>query len=239
MNITVGSIFRTSTEYIDRYVDQVYRFANSKYMHPHGLNIIAVEGDSTDDTRATLARELMGSHLNYILKKADHGGPDFGKVDDSRRWSQISFACNKVLDSIGPGADIFVYVESDLIWSPETMVSLIQNVVAARNAVYTCMVFNGGDGSFWDTWAFRKNGIKFGHWPPYHVEIEPSHLFTKVDSCGSILAMSADVARRCRFSAMDGIVGWCRDIYEHGYPIFLDTKLSIVHPSTWHAPKEN
>lgn len=238
MNIAIGSIFRNSTKHIDRYIDQVYRLAHSEMMRPHNIHVIAVEGDSTDDTYAVLARDLRDAHVDYVLKQASHGGPDYGRVDDARRWSQIAMACNHVLESVRDDDDILVYVESDLIWSPKTVWDLIVSAClpTPEPAVLTCMVWNGADGSFWDTWAFRKNGVNFQHWPPYHPNMQIGTM--ALDSCGSILVMPGKIARQCRFQADDGIVGWCRDIRAHGYPIYLDPDLSIVHPSKWHAPRE-
>ena len=112
----LASIFRDSAAYVDRY------FAQVDALRQHiPVTLYLAEGDSTDGTWVVLNERTTDD--DYLFQIA-HGGPKFGSVNNPQRWKQIAYVCNGLLDSI-PQQGNLIYVESDLIWEPETMLTLL------------------------------------------------------------------------------------------------------------------
>lgn len=224
MNVVLASIFRNSTGYLDRCFDQAARLRAALEADGHTLRLLLAEGDSSDGTWEQLQQRIGSSGR---LLKLEHGGPEFGSVDNEQRWRQISFVCNGLLAAVPQEANAVIYVESDLIWEPETMLALL-GALDTVPAV-SPMSFHQA-GFFYDTWGFRRNGIRFQPNPPYHPDLH-GDVAMRIDSAGSCIVMRGEVARSCRFDPPElGIVGFCRDIYRHGYSLTLLPAYRVVHP---------
>jgi hypothetical protein len=87
---------------------------------------IAVEGDSRDSTRADLSQALQV--LPGMLVTRNHGGPVFGSTEEPARFRALQGVGNGILESVPDDVDVLVYVESDLIWAPTTILALIDRV---------------------------------------------------------------------------------------------------------------
>jgi hypothetical protein len=122
--------------------------------------------------------------------------------------------------------DVLVYVESDLVWDAPTIVRLVSQVKPGTDVVAP-LIFAGEH--FYDVWAFRKNGARFGPFHPYHSELNHDGL-TVVDSVGSCLIMRGEVARRCRIIDDEALVGFSRDVWAKGYNIHCDSRERVRHP---------
>lgn len=122
--IAIGSVFRDSVGYLDRYFSQLAGLRELLEAGGARLRPVLVEGDSRDWTFNELERRTKGWEGAAVVKR-EHGGPKFGSVDNPTRWRQLAFACNGVLEALEPSDDALVYVESDLLWKPETMVRLL------------------------------------------------------------------------------------------------------------------
>jgi hypothetical protein len=231
MNFVLASIFRNSSSYVDRYIRQasLLRDAINK-LHPqntHSLRLVLTEGDSTDDTYDLLDLAAAGKGFSYDLEQVNHGGPSFGSVDNKTRWRNISRVCNATLDRIQPSDDIVIYVESDLLWSPDVMTSLIRHLWQVNAVAPMC--FHATTGLFYDTWGFRKNGKQFQPKPPYHLDVQD--ILTPIDSAGSCIVMRGEVARKARFTPPEfGIVGFGYDMNAQGYQLWLDPNQLVIHP---------
>lgn len=225
MQIALGSIFRNSTRYLPRYFNQVQRLGWELLRHGHTLRLVLVEGDSTDDTYRCL-QDMTAAYDAQVIK-VDHGGPEYGPIDDAQRWRNISLVCNKLLRHITRDDDIVIYVESDLMWEPETMVRLLHHLGDVDAVSPMCY---GPDGLFYDIWGFRKNGRNFQKTAPFHHEIMNDRL-TEIDSAGSCIVMRGAVARTCRFDPADqGIVGFCQNMRQNKYLLWLDSHSEVRHP---------
>jgi len=233
MKIAIGSIFRNSSSYLDRYVSQVKEL-DYLVSEGHLLFPILVEGDSTDDTWERLTR-LAGR--SKVIKR-EHGGKWYssGSEGTEERWRGISYACDGVLEAVELDVDIFIYVESDLIWEPETMMKLVGPVRDLGPSVLVPMCFYGPQPTvFYDTYGFWKDGVQFTNEAPYHPSLADwrggFQEFVEVDSAGSCLVMRGDVARNCRFDPPEkGIVGFCENIRANDYRIWLDPAEAVIHP---------
>lgn len=231
MILAIGSIFRNSSDYLLRYLDQVVQL--HAYLAPaSAIQLILVEGDSTDGTWHELIsglEKIRPLGITASLVKREHGGQVFGSVDSEQRWRQISFACNGVFENLPAVFDALIYVESDLIWNPQAMLALLEHLKSFP--AVSPMSFHR-DGFFYDVWGYRRNEQRFRSSPPYHPDLENLQAsLLQIDSAGSCIAMRADVARQVSFAYPDqGILGLCRSIYDHGYSLHLDPHQRVIHP---------
>lgn len=221
MNIVVGSAFRNSVHYLGRYFAQID--ALRKHFDPaHTVRVIAVEGDSKDKTRKILPRP------GVEVVTAAHGGPVYGSTEHSERMIALSKVGNSIFGAVKDTDDVLVYVESDLLWDPQTINSLIEKAITQEGGfdVFAPLIFAGQ--CFYDVWGFRKDGARFSPFAPYHSGMNGS--LTEIDSAGSCLVMRSIVARECRIRNDYCLVGWCEDARAHGYRIAVCSDLRIHHP---------
>lgn len=233
MTIVLGSVFRNSSSYVDRFFSQARNF-RMQILDEIPIELLLVEGDSLDDTWARLENwQKMNTMANTSIKliKRDHGGPEYGRIDDPVRWSQLAYAGNGVMENLPSDVSALIYVESDLIWSARD----VNHLIDCLYGVYQCEAVAPlckwlRNGNFYDTWGYRANGVKFASAPPYHQGLIPGKLI-ELDSAGSMIVMRGEVAKQVRFSEKDCIVGLCRNIRELGYHLRLNTNVTIWHPS--------
>lgn len=224
MKIVLGSAFRNSAgRQIDRYFSQARTLRNALEHQGHSLFVVASEGDSSDNTPHVLDVELTtipGKRVTY-----NHGGPWFGSTEAPERFKALQGVGNSILEAVPDDAGILIYVESDLIWSNTTLLALLDRVLVDGLDVVSPLVFAGE--AFYDIFAFRKSGSRFGPFPPFHPELNG---LTEVDSTGSCLVMKADVARKARVSDHNGLVGFCDEARSKGFHVWVDPDQRIFHP---------
>lgn len=228
MKIAMASMFRNSTGYLTRYAKQVDELRQRLVADGHSFMLIAAEGDSSDSTFDRL-RELT-SHFDADVFKREHGGKHaWHSVDIPERWKALAWVCNGILDRIPDTVDKLIYVESDLTWAPDTMLSLLDDLDDTHPAVATMCHTSGVRGEFYDLWGHIKNGRNFNPFPPYHPELGEG--LTVIDSAGSCISMLGKVARcpRVRFSEHDHVRGLGRTIREAGYSLWVDPRLRVIH----------
>jgi len=223
MIIGLGSIFRNSVGYLDRYFAQARALKTELAKEDIKFRLILVEGDSWDNTWGGLA--ALSNDLDIVIVKRAHGGPPWGSVDDPARWAALSWCCNGVLDHVEKDVDVMIYVESDLVWDAATMVALTKQVSEQVPAI-SPMCFTSM-GHFYDVWGYLKNGKQFGPFPPYHDELAVDGL-TSIDSAGSCIVMRGDVARMVRFGPHDCVRGLGRSIWENGFSLWVDPTLRVM-----------
>ncbi len=231
MHIALASMFRNSTPYLDRYFDQVSRLHRVVRGQGHSFRVLWAEGDSADRTWERL-QGMARAYVADCFQRA-HGGPVYGSVDDAQRWRQISFVCNALLERVQPEDDALIYVESDLIWEPETMLALLEQLRELDAVAPMCF---HREGFFYDTWGYRSGGVRFAPGAPHHpmlLELVPGPARRRypLDSAGSCLVMRGAVARAARFDPPEqGIVGFGLDLHAKGYHLWLDPCQKVVHP---------
>lgn len=227
MNVVLASIVRNSCGYLDRYLGQAAALRNMLEARGDALLMRVAEGDSTDGTWQRLTEEVVTTP-GLSIYKLDHGGPEYGSIDHPTRWGNIARTWNGLFERIkGEKFDALIYVEADLIWQPLTMVRLLQRLEEVDVVAPLSMHCTG---FFYDTWGHRAAGQHFRAWPPYHpalVDLQPGELL-RIDSAGSCKAMRAEVARRCRFSEVDAMIG--HSVNAEGYGFWLDPALAVYHP---------
>lgn len=216
----VVSIFRDASDYVTRYAAQIeaLRLATAERVH-----CVTIEGDSTDNSYRTL--KLAG----FDPLKVEHGGPKYESTNDARRWRQVALVCNiawtVALREVAPDETI-IYIESDLIWEPETILALDRHM--EKHSAIAPMSFRENSRLFYDIWGHRKDEIAFGWRPPYHPRVNGQ--ITEIDSAGSCFAVHASVANAVEFSLKDCIRGVGRSLRAAGHTLMLDPTLAVYHP---------
>jgi len=217
--ISVVSIFRDSTGYIDRYIDQVGALED---VLGEPVRLVLAEGDSADDTFDKLE---MCTRAGDELFKIDHGGPRYGSVEKVERWRQISYVCNALMGHLRPDGPV-IYVESDLMWVPRTMVTLLEDL---EDVPAVAPLSLRGD-VFYDTWGHRGiDGVRFRKREPYHADLIHLAPLVEIGSAGSCVAMRPDVAKLARWGDDDAMVGLGRSIRER-FTLWLDKRVKVHHP---------
>jgi hypothetical protein len=238
--VLLGSIFRNSAHYVDRYFAQVNDLSAELAERGIILRLVLVEGDSVDRTWAALfdytwrAGEpwpAWGDRLTLL--KREHGGPPWGSVDDPARWRALAWCANGVLEGLRQDDDAVIYVESDLLWGPQMMCALLGHLERGVPAVAPLCFTTAGN--FYDIYGHRgMDGVPFSPLPPYHSDIEhwQEGQLVKVRSAGSCVAMRPEVARYARFGEdpPDCVLGLGRTIWSAGYSLSVDPTLRVVHP---------
>lgn len=223
MNVCFLSAFRNATSYLNRYFDQVGDLEAALGNRGDNLNLVWGEGDSTDDTLLW----LKSSPYEATIVDCTHGGPVFGSVENAQRFRQLAHVGNCMFKAIPEDTDVVLYVESDLIWDAETLISLIDDLAYVPAVVPMVMEICTG-GLFYDTYCYRKDGERFKKQPPYHPGLTGSGM-VELDSAGSCMAMNADLARHLVWDERV-FVGICQQIRELGGSLWIDSNLTIHHP---------
>jgi hypothetical protein len=185
-----------------------------------------VEGDSTDQTWKALNNNLQAGD---VLLKCEHGGPYYPSQIIPMRWRQLALCCNVAITAAtrdNVNGEHVVYMESDLIWGPPTILKLLAHLDHGRDAVAP-MSMQGA--RFYDIWGYHKDDRRFSPWPPYHPGIV-AHELTEIDSAGSCIAMRAEPATYVEFSLTDCIRGVGRSLQANDYTLWLDPTLAVRHP---------
>lgn len=230
MNLAIASAFRNSSSrnHLTRWLTQVAALQTRLNMDGHRLRAIAVEGDSTDDTRAQLLAGAARHSIALTLLTCDLGTPHFPSTEDPVRLSGLSRVLNTAMEATWPDDDAVLYVESDLIWYAGTILALVSVMACNEHIdILAPLVFAGPN--FYDVWGFRKDGERFSPFPPYHACLVDAFC-TPVDSVGSCLLMRGQVANHVRVTNDQALVGWCASAREKGYTIYVNPALRVDHP---------
>lgn len=226
MNITILSSFRNATRHIDRYFTQIDALAACLARRGDRLNLQLGYGDSTDGTSEMLF-ESAACSIGAVLHNVTHGGAEYGSIEHPQRFKQLAYVGNRLLATIPPDADVVGIVESDLIWDAMTMLRLIDHL---RDVPAVAPMIMDGPDSFYDVFAFRRDGQRFTKTPPYHAVFSRGDDLVQLDSAGSVLWMRGDLARVVRCTEDEVIVGLCEDINAHAGSIWLDSRCIVHHP---------
>lgn len=224
MNIVIGSAFRNSAHNAATYMDRVAALLEhlSSSEGAHTLRLSAVYGDCVDNTAEALTHAARDRGIRLTLTNCSHGGPVYGSTEQPERMAALSKVGNAIFDSVTQQDDVLFYVESDLIWSPETAMHLCRMAhYAITYAVFAPKVT--AYEAFYDIWGFRHlDGSRFS---PF----ETIPLTTEVSSVGSCFAVNVYTARTCRIRDDNALVGWCRDVTDNGRRIVVLGDMEVHH----------
>lgn len=238
MKVIVTSHFRNAAANIKTYFKQMHEFQEILHQAGIGLFLLLGYGDSDDQTTELLHSGCV-MRFDSRLVNVSHGGPEYGPVIDKQRFKQLALVTNTLWRNLplGTGGDVVVYVESDLRWRGETLASLVEGLGVLRSVssatsaptLLAPMVYDA-KGLFYDTWAFRAEGLHFNKKPPYHPRLAVADDYLEMDSVGSCFALNYSLAKQLRWPEEDVVVGLCRQAKALGARIFLDKKARVHHP---------
>lgn len=216
----VATIIRDGADYLPRLREQIEALA------PRA--VVIVEGDSTDETWKELAQWADSSPIEIHPLKVEHGGRKYPSIDYPFRWRQIALACNVALTAavrMLQADETLLYVESDLIWEADDLRRLAAHI-PMFDAVSPMSMQRG---QFYDTWGYRKDGMKFGQHYPYFPTFTHDAMH-QIDSSGSCFVLSHAAAQVVHFDHDDCILGIGRDLTKRGFTLWLDPTVEVRHP---------
>lgn len=220
-DITLMSILRDCSLYVERYFDQL----STVLRHAKNPRLIWVEGDSVDGTYERLCevqrnRELPGE---ITILKHDLGGPYWPSADIPDRWGQLESCWNRAIAALEP-SEICVAVECDLFWS-RWHLDRVKPFLSSFDVVAP-MLMHPYIEYFYDTNGFRKNG--------HHFECLPfpncvpggwnGERLVSVDNCGGMIVAKYDAIRNAVWKNK------CVMHFEPHVRIAMDTQTRIYHP---------
>lgn len=235
--IVVGSAFRNCAPAITRYFKRIDALQEHAQQ---AVRIIAVEGDSVDRTR-----ELLSDYTRYFdldIITCNHGKRKFSSTEDADRLVALSKVGNAIFGGVRDTDDVLLYVESDLLWDPHHVGTLIDCAAEKRYGidVWGPVVMAGA--AFYDVWGFRHlDGARFSPFEneSYTLgEVVKNDLglarevlpYCELSSVGSCLAMRAEIARQVRITDDYCLVGWCKNARVAGYRIGIHWGAQVNHP---------
>lgn len=200
------------------------------------LQLVGVYGDSSDGTGEALFEAATFAGWESHFLEVNHGGPKYGSIVHAARFRQLAKIANVLLRNIPVFADVAIILESDLIWQPGALLSLLDCWTGNPDQCFAPLVFHRDPPDrFYDTFAFRLWGQNFTNDPPYHPALTGSGIgkgikLLEVESAGSCLVMPAYVARQLNMPERNVIVGFCDQITHAGHKIYVNTGAIIRHP---------
>jgi hypothetical protein len=222
MKILFGSIVRNGESYIRRYFDQI-----SNLTKDFEVGVFITEGDSTDNSYQTIMDNALSTKISTMLFKYNHGGNLYGSVNVKERWENIAATWNFMLDritSVLDQYDLFCYVEADLMWNKETILQLANDCLYFDAVAPMSML----GGLFYDTWGHRAFGESFSNTQPYHTHFDNYPVYMPLQSAGSCIMMQSKVAKICRLSPIDAMIG--HDIIKNKFSFVLNKEIAVYHP---------
>lgn len=229
MNIVIGSAFRDMSRAVNRYLAQVMAL-KQHVGEDHNVRVIAVEGDSVDHTDEVLAARAELWEIDIDIRKSEHGHPHFGSTESPTRLKELTKVSNAIFAGLKKDDDVLLYVESDLLWRPHDVGSLIDMAMRQDGGfdVFAPLVFAGE--AFYDIWGFRGlDKERFGPFAPYHNSL-PAGGLAEISSAGSCLAMRSEVGRKVKNTSAEGLVGWCACARKAKYTIACAVDFRVDHP---------
>jgi len=190
---------------------------------------IFIEGDSSDNTYGML-RNWLTPKKNYILKKVDRKHHPFVKDRNPRRTIYFAELRNMLIDlslSIPEVSEILM-IDANYGWKGDLISSLRDTNTDIAAPLVLMHKNRDGKYLFYDTWAFRKNGIQFSQFHPYIAGLGSEPL--DLDSVGGGYLIKRKVLE-------DGVryngdkdcehVGFCKMAKDKGFTIKINPKIYI------------
>lgn len=217
-----------------RLVDRVEHLLAKAETYP-ALRWVWVVGDSTDDTAQALGELSIG----YDVRIVDIGNTGIVGEDVPTRLRRLSETANEWWHWID-GADYVLVHESDIVSPPDVVNHLVSYAERGKCPIAGWPVLEVRPGVTWfyDSFCYRKDGVRFSNQPPYHACYKADEPFT-VDSFGTMYLFDAEDVPLVRFEDK-AVLDLCRQLREQGRTLWVDPTLVIQQPhDLWtyhHAP---
>lgn len=186
-------------------------------------------GDSQDGTEAALRAEaaLWGEADRVRIERHDTGIVGEDPESRMRRLSETTNAFWPYLEA----ADFYCLLHESDLFSPADVVERLLATQRCPVAGWPVLELANHEQVFYDTYAYRQGGVRFGNRAPYHACYRPDALF-EVDSVGSVWLFHAGDVRgadgvRCADRAA---LDLCAGLKRRGRRIWVEPRLRIEQP---------
>lgn len=223
-DLTILSIFRNSTAYIDRYAAQVTALCEA---FDGSVRFLWLEGDSDDDTANELCNlrwQLTELGHSVSLAIHNHGGPMYPSIDHPARWEQLADVWNRNLERLTRSRHA-VCVESDLIWQPTDMLAMLDHLDNDRCDVAYPLLMLRDTNQFYDTHAYKApDGTGWSAWGTYAPGWDGQR-FVPVSQAGGMVVARGETMQQARWGADDCVLH-----FPEGTRCMVDMHTWIRHP---------
>ncbi|MFQ5433486.1 MAG: hypothetical protein ACE5FD_01280 [Anaerolineae bacterium] len=224
-DVAIISLFRDHERLMPQYIRQIEMLDYPRQQ----MDLVAVEGDSIDNTLAML--EGWPDKRLHLIQRTMHL-PKFPSIANPVRLRAMSVIGNAGLEYVARRLNVeyILWLESDLIIRPD----LLKRLIIRRPAAIAPMVWveiQAGRPVFYDTWGFRKlDGTRFPqNERNWYANMFPRQPF-EVQSAGSAVLIEASyIYDGARFDD-EAIVGLCKQLRSAGCTILCDPSTHIQHP---------
>ena len=201
------------------------------------LSFAIIEGNSKDNSWQILL-DFAAKHERVWLKQiVAEEVASAGREDEiKRRSARLGALRNCLINEALKDEEYVFWLDSDLVDFPA---SLLRDLLKANVDIVAPYVMIEGHDSFYDTLAFRKDGLKFAPTPGY-LQTSTGAMFWsfpntvfEVDSVGTCMLVSARIYRDgTRFPENDPEseqVGFCNLAKKSGFKISTDPRVKVFH----------
>lgn len=207
--------------------ERAYHLLDKSYPN---LRYVWVVGDSQDRTVDLLHDISWKQHKEVQFVKANTG-IEGEEVHIHRK--RLSLSANFGFATVRAEDEFWVIHESDLI-TPVNIVELFLATGKCPVGGWPTLT-SGGRTIFYDTWSYRKDGVKFINDPPYHACFRAGEIF-EVDSVGSCWMFYAQDLRSGVRCFDEGCVELCAKFKKLGRMIWVDQRIPVVQPEDMWIP---
>jgi len=143
-------------------------------------------------------------------------------------YSMSNYLLSKLQDE-----EYVLLSDSDLIDASRKLLKSM--VLQGKDIIAPMVVMDEANDWFYDTWGFRKNGVRFSNMFPYFKDFRWDAGLIELDSVGSFYLMKREIADKFRYtwSSNDklehGHVQFCKEARDAGYHVFTDSALLLRH----------
>jgi hypothetical protein len=190
------------------------------------LRIITVEGDSEDDTLATLMNWRKVDKRVHVVR-CNTGKPHYGSVVSPERFAVLAEVFNTALDEVDlEWSDYVLFTPSDVRFKADTLSKLL-----AHKKDMVAPFFWGKDERFHDTWGFATlNGRSFTKFSVFEVDNFSNGDLMEMSTVGGMVLIDSKVLKAgCRYTPEEVDRGLCKMARAKGFSVWADPRTYIEH----------
>ncbi len=225
-NVTICSPLRDAGQILPAYRERIKRLV----WPPHQLRIIAVEGDSNDDTWDQL-QAWAAQDERVTLGKCDLGKPHYGSIVHPERFQVLATVFNAALNLVDlEWSDYVLFLPGDIEYQPELLGQLVSEQLDVLAP------FSYQSGYFYDIWGFTRDKRMFEKFTELDAFLHYGDRPIAMDTVGgTVLLSKAVLAAGCRYTVEEVDRGLCRQARLLGFEIYGHPGVQVYHPAVGHG----
>lgn len=217
--VMMASLWRNDTQRL--LAERVMHLLEKAEAWPN-LRWVWAVGDSDDETAQALLDLSHGYDVRVIVADSGIRGDD-----PKTRLRRLSVTANALWAAVQPDDDFVLVHESDIASPYELVPRMVERARTGFCPLAAWSVLEIGPGTVYhyDTWAVRKDGVRFGPRPPYHRGYRADRPF-EVDSFGTVYLFEAADAGVVTMHAR-AVLDLCDGLRLAGRTLWLDPTLVV------------